>query len=323
MSWLPIIFILGLIIILALVVVHSMAIKSYEINRVSNTERKYISRGEEYASKCSIIIGGLARNAIQGTETIMNLVDMFSRTFKDVHLIILENDSEDKTREFYLNYRQKNNIPNLKVDLVNRDQNNNLVLNAPTFKTKLQRTYSGEVSLARIEKMALLRNQLLDCINDMYPKNLKDNENRYLYITDLDIVGKDTIEGVKDTFGHFEEDPNVDAIGVLGVTREAGFGRYFDPFAFAPYTGDDETRYRTVKGTGFMWYPPLHDGLYRIGSSFSGGVFIRYPLTFDKRCEAKLSKNPNRAECEHISFFKKMRLYINTGMIRNIYSHVS
>src|SRR5260221_7757036 len=119
-----------------------------ELGRDLPEER--IRAGREHFAKSSILVCGLARNS---AKTIDGILDVLYRSvtphFAKYKFLILENDSEDATRDKLLARSAKD--PNFKV------------LGGPMGLRKTEKTsIAHQASQWRIDKMVKLRNLLLD-----------------------------------------------------------------------------------------------------------------------------------------------------------------
>lgn len=268
----------------------------YKIN-TSPFEKKKLKKGKRYAKECHCIIGSLLRDSELSFEDGVKLVEQFSQIFGTVDVFILENDSEDRTRELWGRYSKK--CPsNVKIFLLSEND-------IPSQDRKLveRKTVAHEHSYPRIKKMVKLRNILLE---NIYSKS-RQSDNSYIFITDLDIRGNLHKLGIYDTFYHFSKS-RADAIGCNGLTWNCF---YFDDYAFKD--PDTNRIYSTID-------VPVNQGLYPVISSFSGGVFYTYDSL--KKLRYKFKTFHKKVVCEHVVLNKKIkRFYINTNMIYNIKSH--
>ena len=284
----------------------------YNINTTPFTKEK-LKIGKKYAKKCHCVIGTLLRDAEDSYSYGVELIKTFSKIFKTVDLIILENDSEDRTRKLWTKYSEK--CP----------ENVKIFLSSPDKKDKdlKYKTVSHETTDIRMRKMVKLRNILLKNIK---AKSRKVDYETYVFITDLDIKGHLGKEGIYDTFYRFKrtlvsdaksvqksdtkkqnkKSQKLDAIGCNGLTWKCF---YFDDYAY-------QNRISRVYSAVDV---PVNKGLYPVISTFSGGVFYKYDSL--AKLKYKFKKNGNRIICEHVTINEKIKIAINTNMIYNISSH--
>lgn len=269
-------------------------------------------KGYNFMKNKTITYGGLARNSAVAFEQNIANIEKWAKYFKSVNVAILENDSEDGTRKLYFDYINNNTNPRINIKLVNNGQINH----CPVYTANLPRSYTGDVGFTRINKMVNLRNDLIKSIKNVFPNT------DYVYISDMDIRGEIFLDGIANSFSYFQEDPNIDAITHMGVSKKL-FTSVFDPYAYNAIDDKDvrkETKYKIAKPS-FFSDPTIHKGLYRVKSNFSGG-FLAKKEALDKS-QYIYRGSDNKSECEHVSFFENLNTYVNTSMVRYIDSHVS
>jgi len=142
-------------------------------------------QGKAIASKSKVVITGLVRNVEQRIPLIKLRCEALGKLFNDYRVVIVENDSTDKSRELLLEWVEQNS----KVVILGCG------VNASECKLKIQKTVNHEHSSPRIQKMVHLRNLALDYILENYPNY------DYTVVYDLDIVGTVYSDGVWNTLG--------------------------------------------------------------------------------------------------------------------------
>lgn len=269
-------------------------------------------KGYSFMKNKTITYGGLARNSAVAFEQNIANIEKWAGHFKQINVAILENDSEDGTRQLYFDYINNNSNPKINIKLVNNGEINH----CPVYKANLPRSFTGDTGFTRINKMVNLRNDLIDSIKNVFP------ESEYIYISDMDIRGEIFLDGIANSFSYFQEDSNIDAITHMGVSQKL-FTSVFDPYAYKALDHENinkENKYKVAKPS-FFSDPTIHKGLYQVKSNFSGGFLAKKSALDKSRYTYRGTKK--KSECEHVSFFENLNTYVNTSMVRYIDSHVS
>ena len=196
----------------------------------------------------------------------------------------------------------KRDRPNNRAEIVGSSKQQEL----PAAMWKLTSTGVGK---DRIERMVYLRNQL----NKYLCRSSKNYD--YVLLTDLDLKGQWFKQGIYSTIGHFENEPKIQVIGFRGTTKE---GNLWDPYALEAY-GSKNHFFHTVSAVILSRIFPRNSGLYRVNSTFSGGIFIR-GSEMSKEYQYRLIRIlPGVYQCEHISYLHNFdQFYINTDMIMTV-----
>jgi hypothetical protein len=253
----------------------------------------HVKEGKEYAKNTSIIMATCLRDAEQSIESIELLYNKFNNIFKQVKLIILENNSTDQTRKKLLEIK-KNKIPSMDIIGCGIDQD--------SCSLKLNNVRTGWSS-ARTRRMAKIRNILLNHIK----LTQKDYDFCLMFDGDLKIEEFEN-EGRYDTMYHFKNDKSIDAIA-SNTYQDHGevYNRIYDPYAFKP-----------IKGTRLnsLLYYFKEKGLIKVKSAFNGFVFYRLPFS------EEIQYNENTDTCEHIEFNEQLQnMYINKNFVIEITGH--
>lgn len=208
-------------------------------------------------------------------------------------VLVLENDSADDTRARLLAWHERD--PNL---LVLGDGG----YNAPACRLGLRPTENHDPDLWRIEKMALLRNRLLDEIG----RPAYDGYD-YVLMADLDLAGVLFTEGLFDTAAHFAADPGLEAVAVLGIDLSEVLGavRWHDPFAYE----DAATRHMTMAERDAWIYARRgleRHGLEPVVSAFNGACLYRRSALLGRRYGTELVQEKEPL-CEHVFLHRQLR----------------
>lgn len=297
-----------LIITIILIVLFTaiLLVEYFYRNYLKKSKReKFILKNHEETIKLmrdkKLYIGVLARDIETKIPLFLDKMKKLSPYFTEIEIFFSENDSIDKTRQLLLD-EVKNNTSSFKVNLVNEKQ-----LNLPSyFLPKFKKTKAHEKERIRIEKMVFLRNDLLNSIKVLR----QPSKNDYLLITDADLIGEFEMEGIFDTFDEFFKKEEIEAIGFRGIKRHPfitdliPFYDFFDDYALSGVTAN-------------AFVGKYYDGLIKVESSFSGGIFYRFPINSEYSYEEK----NNKPICEHITLNRNLNMFVNTNMIYTIKSH--
>ena len=71
---------------------------------------KKLKKGEDYSETSHCIIGSLLRDAEPSFEYSKAIIKKFSRIFKRVDVIILENDSKDNTKKLWTEFADRKSV---------------------------------------------------------------------------------------------------------------------------------------------------------------------------------------------------------------------
>lgn len=157
---------------------------------VAKSQRKKIEKeitlGKKNVMDKRIVIGLLTKNGIKHIAKVKKKLDLFVQYFADYRVLIFENDSTDNTREILNEWSQIDP----KVILLDCSK-----LGSEDCKLNMQDPKSGGyTSFSRSEKMAFLRQQILNEVQSTY--SLWD----YFCIFDFDLSGAFFIDGFLTTF---------------------------------------------------------------------------------------------------------------------------
>jgi len=274
-------------IILVLFVITLIYIVYMFANRKYNPH--HIAKGKEFAKHKKVIMATCLRDAQCSMDSIELLYIKFCKIFKDVKVVVLENNSKDKTRTRLLELK-RDRISNMDVI--------GCGLNKDYCDLKLNNVRSG-ISSARTRRMAKIRNIILE--------HVKTIQKDYDFCFMFDDVEIDEFEndGIYDTMYHFENDKTIDAIASNAyLINHDVYNKMYDDFAFKP-----------VKGNRLLsWlYHFNNNGLIKVKSAYNGFVFYRLPFTE----EIKYDENTNT--CEHIDFNEQLNnVYLNQNFMIQI-----
>ncbi len=271
--------------------------------------------GRKFALETNLVISALLRNAEKELPYIHKKLNLLSSLFNRVHVIIMENDSKDKTRKILLEWVQGKpwDKGNVTLECVHPET---FEINTPEchLATAKNNNIRYGCTAGRIERMVFLRNQLHIYTCDWLRKNLSYT---FALYADLDLHGIIYRRGICHTFGKFLIHPHIQVIGFRGTSPN---GWLWDPFAFEAF---EELKAYTAVGQFLNCRSGTRkinfsQGLIRVSCSFSGGTFIRVrDLKPEFRFERVYLIKNFLAICEHVPFYRNFNyFYINTQMVQ-------
>ena len=251
-----------------------------------------VKKGKEVAKESRLIIATCLRNAEDSMSNIVCIYNKFNCIFKEVKLVVLENDSNDKTRKELLDLKNKS-IPDMDIVGCGIDQDE--------CKLKVNNIRTGR-GKERTRRMAKIRNIMLAHIKTIQ----KDYDYCLFFDGDLKLEEFEN-EGIFDTMYYFDKDKTIDAIAA-NAYKDHGevYNRMYDFFAFKPSKGN--------RLSAFSYY--FKDGLIKVKSAFNGFVFYRLPFSDE------IKYNEDTTTCEHIEFNEQLKnMYINMNFVIEILAH--
>lgn len=263
------------------------------------------NEGLKHFKTKNIIIAGLLRNCSDNFSDIKRQLAMLTNLFNSYKILLVENDSNDDTRQQLLRMA--------------RDDSNITILgcgvNANVCRLNLPETIVHDSNAKRIRKMVRLRNIYLDYINehsDLY------SDYDFVAVWDLDITGTLYADGVGMSGYYFKTNPRIEALCANGISL-VNFGLFinqvkFDPYAHQEKLGDD---FRT-KAQEHSWSWAIEqcqqDQVRKVGSCFNGFSIYRKRALENKTYE--YSERNGKSLCEHQTLNNKLKgVYLNPYMI--------
>lgn len=264
-----------------------------------------LEKGKNHFSENGIIICGLARDIERRIDYFMRNIENITSSFKDHLILMVENDSKDRTREILLKLKKKYNIIVLGCG-IDADK---CIMNL--------KSYGHVHHQSRIQKMVDLRNIYMDYFNEHY-EEFKDKY-QYTTIIDTDIVSNIYPKSIHHSGYYFKKYKEIDALGANSL-MVPWLENYYDVYAVEEL---DNKKY--LYQTKFYTYKFDETGtkkdLHKLYSSFGGFVIYRSSSLYNKRYELQLNER-NVPLCEHVGIHKKMpNYYINPKMIIPIATH--
>ena len=269
--------------------------------------RQKITTGEIYAKQKRVVMAALVRDVADRIPEIKVKAERMGRLFKDYHILIVENDSSDGTREKLLEWAKVN--PKVTILGCGYNVDKCSIPNAP-------KTEGHHVDRTRIEKMVKLRNVYLDEIK----KNFRGWD--YSIFWDLDMVSSVYLDGVMNTMGWFSERNDIDGVCAYGIYRWGPLTLFYDTFALQhkgePFHIDMKTIHDVRKGLWEAKYD-LGEDLVEVDSCFSGFTIYKLESLIPNNVVYDMSP-PNALDCEHTRLNMKLKgkKMLNPSMINMV-----
>ena len=255
------------------------------------TKSSYTS-GAQIASSNGIVICGLVRDAEDSIPRIIRQVEDLGRLFREYRVFILENDSEDRTREKLLEWAKHNENVTVLGCGVNQE-----MCRLDLAKTERQKIYPS-----RMKKMAMLREELREAVQSLHDQNA-DFERivgrprfPFTAMWDFDLEGVLYHDGIMSSLLALE---NTSYTGICanGIRPLLGGHLYYDTLAHRESTEPLDIRMKAAHDLriglgGFS----ESDGIVPVSSCFGGFALYNTKAFVDA---TYLSLRSDPLECEH------------------------
>ena len=267
-----------------------------------------IEAGRKHFSRSRVVICGLIRDRQAHIKRLQEQLYRITPLFADYAIVIVENDSQDRTREELIQWATNDSRVHL---LGCNDTGQPCHLSLPPTERRFLPKQS------RIEKMVRLRNLYMDYID----KQQLFQQFDYVIVEDFDLTTSTFIDGLYSSAFHFNEDSTIDAIcsnGILYrelVRQWLPYESYFDPYAHKDQQNEHwSMTYNDLWSTVFRRYGCDQD-LLPVQSCFSGRTMYRYRHVREKRYRTYLDEY-QQPICEHVGFHQALKnVYLNSDMI--------
>lgn len=265
-----------------------------------------IKKGLSHAKNKKIVIAGLLRDVARRIPEIKKKTKALANLFQDYRILIVENDSQDSTRELLLEWAREDP----KVIILGCGRNvKTCSLNKGRSKTRGHSVYRS-----RIEKMAFLRNIYLSEVTS----NFSDFD--YLAVWDLDIVGTVYLDGVAHSLSVLEEEPDTSAICAYGIYTWGPFKLYYDTYATLESGDNFHIQNKLIhdlrKGLSFQY--SRGDPPKEVISCFSGFTIYKIPEVIKSKYGTTPPEDPSKnLECEHVFLHRRLpgKIKMNPNMV--------
>jgi hypothetical protein len=263
--------------------------------------------GEKYASTQKVIITSLLRDVADRLPEIKRKAERVGSLFKDYKILIVENDSTDRTRDALLLWAKENP----KVTILGCGYN------VKECKLpKMPKTQGHGVDRPRIEKMVKLRNVYLDEIKQL---ETTSSEWNYTIMWDLDMIGSIYLDGVMHTMGLMSRGEDISVVCAYGIYRWGALTLFYDTYALLHRGESFQIEDKTIHDIRKGWWEAKYqrgDDPFEVDSCFSGFAIYRTASIIDKDTIYDMS-GPENLECEHVRLNKKIkgRKLVNPSML--------
>ena len=277
-------------------------------NDISEME-KLVKLGYEKAKTMRVVFSFLARNSAYHVENMKKKIEKLGGYFKDYHVLIFENDSNDGTRSLLKAWSSENSH----ITVLDCCKLGNCECKLDWKKA----THDGVHSKSRIDKMRTMRELLLD--------HLKNNYANWDYsiVMDFDLGGSIFIDGILTCFAH---DDKFDVMFGSGLTSFPGFFNkpmLYDGWAYLADNDklDSIDKENIIRDFFYqnnrLFDCPIRFKLKKAKSGFNGIAVYKISSILNASYIDSISKS----NCEHIDLHLQMiqngfsKIYYNPCMI--------
>lgn len=255
---------------------------------------KESQQGLEFFKTKRLIIAGLVRDSDDNIDIMKQNVKKLEQYFLDICVLIIENDSKDRTRPMLLEWAKED--PRIHVL--------GCGLNADTCHLDLPTGIIKDHGSKRIRKMVLLRNIYMDYISEN-TNTFKNYD--FLIAIDFDIKGTFYSDGIGGAGWHFATKPQLQGLCANGVNI-GNYGlfikhNYHDPYAHKELKEGKGVLKRLTSHWGISLPPDrtkCSDDIRQVRSCFNGFSIYRLSSIMGKHYEFK--EEDGEVLCEHVTF---------------------
>lgn len=286
-------------------IVHYKYYKKMQKEEREQKIRVYASEvleGYKFMKNKKIIVCGLLYNAESQVKYLQSWFDELKLITENCVFVIVENNSQDKTRE-YLEAWKKNDPIHIHLVCTETDY-----CESDINQVKINTSSPDSI---RIRKMAFLRN----CYVKYIQENFLDFD--YVFIKDLDLDGSLFWDGIFHSFFYFKHSPNIDVITCNGILKKTL--QYYDTFAYAKDKFDiawnfgmDKRNHDQDVIQNVSKYYQKHMELDKVASAFGGFGIYKMEQFKDKF----YNYDKKRLSCEHCIYHLLYdNVHVNPQMI--------
>lgn len=264
--------------------------------------------GMEHMKNSKLIIASLVRDVEERVPDMIRKCETTGSMFSDYVVLIVENDSKDRTRPLLLEWAKRNP----KVHILGCGEN------VDRCKMEFPKTEDHFIDRKRIAKMVHLRN--------IYLKEIKEKYSHFDYVLmwDLDILGSLYLDGLADTMYHFATNPEASAICANGIYYVGPTNLYYDTYAHVnkgdKFEMKKKAKHDLLLRTGYL-FRTRGDPLEEVNSCFSGATTYRTRELLDDSVFYDMTpKEEENLECEHVRLHAKLKgkIYMNPSNVHLI-----
>jgi len=248
-----------------------------------------INNGFEIMSNTRIVIGGLFKDSAGKFNLFKKRINYLSKYFKDLQVVIFENDSSDNSRILLLDWeKSQSNVHIIK-----------LVDNEFCLLKRKSAVSHGTFSNTRMSMMAQYRNYIKEYVDI----NFSDYD--YFAVIDTDTTGPISINGLAHSFST-QPTLNWDMIasnGRTGLFATFGTFKYYDPISI--YNYNKSIDYNTIYISKITFkLDSLNNEPIKVDCAFGG--FAIYKMSSIKN--VTYFPHDGKYICEHTIFTNNMKL---------------
>lgn len=253
----------------------------------------------------SVLIAALARDCNNSILRNIPKIEKLRKEFKESHVVIIENDSKDGTKETLKRWEKES----IGVEAIMNDYG------TVTIPEQSKDIKNPGTSMHRISKMAKYRNMYMD-----YARNADFNID-YLIVIDIDIEDF-SVEGIIDSINNAPNDwGGIFANGVKFYNKYLFV--FYDTFAFIPYKSKyiDLTINENITNAHKITNKVKYNSYIKCFSAFGGIGIYKWDIISDLYYKADKNNRSkvNETICEHIPFNIEI---INKGYMNYISSRM-
>lgn len=253
----------------------------------------------------SVLIAALARDCNKSVLRNIPKIEKLRKEFKESHVVIIENDSKDGTKETLKRWEKES----IGVEAIMNDYG------TITIPEQSKGIKNPGTSMHRISKMAKYRNIYMD-----YARNADFNID-YLIVIDIDIEDF-SVEGIIDSINNAPNDwGGLFANGIKYYNKFLFV--FYDTFAFIPYKSKyiDLTINENITHAHKMTNKVKYNSYIKCLSAFGGIGIYKWDIISDLYYKADKNNRSkvNETICEHIPFNIEI---INKGYMNYISSRM-
>ena len=278
-----------------------------------------VKQGESIAKTKSLVICGLIRNRSSRVSELEERCGLFAKYFGTIIVLVVENDSNDQTREKLLQWVKRAPLLGYQVEVLGCQINSKRC----NLKTRsggggTPETIGHSITQQRLDKMAALRNKYVDTIRARY------SNFDLVLVWDLDTSGSLYIDGVLSSVAELETYPEMGGICAKGIYKYPVVGEiYYDTFAHSEdglqsivetLGGGKLVKQLSTATWAKLFWPttPIH----KVKRCFSGATLYRTKVLLDS------SYATRNLECEHDSISASTNMAVNQNMINYILENI-
>lgn len=254
--------------------------------------KQKIETGKEIAKGKKIVFCGLARNCVNKIENNIHQLHELGKNFADYRIIILENNSDDGTKEKLLNCKD--------IILIGEDDEEN---------------FSQGFDESRIERLSRYRTEVQKYVKRLY------SDYDYVLILDFDVQAW-SVDGVLTSLSWYD---NFDMMGSYSQIYHPQLGSHdgwvnHDRWAFKFHSWTEEFSENQRSDMTWFWYwrPPVGARPIRCLSAFGGlGIYRMQAYLSGKYASRHPFQTTEQITSEHNEFHRSMaeagydKIYLN------------